>query len=76
MLPECFGVCKAKKIMVIEDLNAKRYSILPGHNECNIYETKAILKRVAVFNAIGAILRQERSDIFAIFKSGWLNKID
>lgn len=73
LLPECFGVCKKKKIMVIEDLKASGYNILPGPNECNMSETKAILKRMAVFNAIGAVMRQEQSDVFAIFKSGSLN---
>lgn len=70
LLAECFGVCKKRKIMVIEDLKAKGYHILAGQNGCNISETKAILKRVAVFNAIGAILQQEQPDIFANFKCG------
>lgn len=74
LLPECFGVCKKQKIMVIEDLNAKGYKLLPGQNKCNISETKAVLKRMAVFNAIGAILQQEQSDIFATFKSGLYNE--
>ncbi len=76
LLPECFGVCKTKKIMVIEDLNASGYNIVPGHNECTIFEAKAILKRIAVFNAIGVILCQEQSDIFAKFKSGWFRRSD
>jgi len=60
--------------MVIEDLNAKGYSILPGQNKCNVSETKAILKRMAAFNAIGVILQQEQSDIFTTFKSGHLSR--
>lgn len=70
LLPVCYGVCSTRKIMVIEDLNEKGYSILPGQNKCNISESKAVLKRMAVFNAIGVVLQQEQSDIFANFKSG------
>lgn len=75
LLPVCYGVCRTKKVMVIEDLNEKGYKILPGQNKCNISETKAVLKRMAVFNSIGAVLQQEQSDIFAKFTSGWFNFI-
>ncbi|KAJ6627590.1 hypothetical protein Bhyg_17132 [Pseudolycoriella hygida] len=74
LLPECFGVCAKRKIMVIEDLNARGYNILPGQNKCNIPETKAILKRTAAFNAIGAILRQDQPDIFTTFTSSHLSR--
>ncbi|XP_037048727.1 uncharacterized protein LOC119083172 [Bradysia coprophila] len=74
LLPECYGVCKEKKIMVIEDLSAKGYTTLHGPNKCNISEAKAILKRIAVFNGIGVVLREDKSDIFANFKSGHLSR--
>lgn len=70
LLPECYGVCKVNKIMVIEDLSAKGYKILHGPNKCNISEAKAILKRVAVFNGIGVVMQEEKPDIFINFKSG------
>lgn len=70
LFAECFAVCKTRKIMVIEDLKAKGYSLLPGPYECNLSQTKAVLRRMALFNAIGAILQQEEPNIFVNFKNG------
>lgn len=30
LLPECFGVCKTNKVMIMEDLGAKGYTLLPA----------------------------------------------
>lgn len=74
LLPVCYGICRERRVMVIEDLCAKGYKKLHGPNKCNIVETRAILKRMAVFNAIGAVMQKEEADIFVNFKSGSFNK--
>lgn len=78
LLSEIFGVCKTQKIMVLEDLGPKGYCILPAQPGYDISQTKAILKRLALFHAIGAVLQQEQPDIFTSsknFKSGQLNDL-
>lgn len=78
LLPEIFGVCKTEKIMVMEDLGAKGYGILHGQPGYNISQAKAVLKRMAVFHAIGAILQQEQPGIFTSsknFKCGKLTEL-
>lgn len=73
LLPETIGVCKSRKIISMEDLGAKGYETLPAQPGYNIAQTKAILKRMAKFHAIGAILQEENPNIYTNFKSGWLN---
>lgn len=70
ILAEPFGVCKDKKIMIIEDLGAKGYGILPIQRGYNIPEAKAILNRLALFHAVYAVLEEEQPGIFANFKNG------
>lgn len=74
LLPECFGICRPKKIMILEDLMAKGYKLqpaLPGSRPgYNVLQAKAVLKRMAAFHAIGAVLQEEEPDIFVHFKSG------
>lgn len=76
LLPEIFGVCKTKKIIILEDLTVKGYSTLAAQPGYDIPQAKAILKRMAVLHAIGAVLQQEQPNIFTIsenFKNGQLN---
>ena len=75
LLPESIGVCKRRKIMIMEDLGAKGYCVLPTQPGYNIAQAKAIFKRMATFHAIGAVLREENPDIFVNFKSGQLNYV-
>lgn len=72
LLPETIGVCKQRKIMIMEDLDAKGYGVLPAQPGYNIVQAKAILKRMATLHAIGAVLQEENPDIFRNFKSGQL----
>lgn len=73
IFPEVFGVCKTKKIVILGDLLAKDYQILPASRGYNIPESKVILKKLAVFHAICAVLQEKEADIFANFAYGWLN---
>lgn len=72
LLPECFGVCKTNKIMMMEDLGMKGYTLLPAQPGYNISQSKFVLRRMAAFHAIGAVLHEESSNLFASknFKSG------
>lgn len=75
LLAECFGVCKTRKIIILEDLSANGYVTLPIQQGYNISQTKKILKRLATFHAVCAVLQEEQPDIFANVKSGGeLNK--
>lgn len=73
IVPECFGVDKIKKIMVMEDLRLKGYNVIQDRNGYNIAQAKAILKRMAAFHSIGAILHEENPNVFTSkhFKNGW-----
>lgn len=75
LLPESIGVCKRRKIMIMEDLSAKGYGVLPAQPGYNIPQTKAILKRMATLHAIGAVLQEENPNVFKNFKSGQLNNV-
>lgn len=70
LLPESIGVCRTKKIMIMEDLGAKNFEILPTQTGYNIPQAKSILKRMATFHAISAVLQEENPNIFANFKCG------
>ncbi|XP_055301835.1 uncharacterized protein LOC129568213 [Sitodiplosis mosellana] len=72
LFPEVFGVCKEKNLITLGDLSAKGYQILPANRGFNIFEAKSILKRMAVFHAISAVLQEEDANIFANYKYGRL----
>lgn len=72
LFAEAFGVCKDKNVLILEDLSVKAYKSRPAALGLNVAETQAILKRVATFHAICAILQEEQSDIFQNFKYGEL----
>lgn len=73
ILPEIFGVCKTKKIIIMDDLAAKGFGILPAQPGYDISQTKEILKRMATLHSVCAILQEEQPNIFDNFKSGQLN---
>lgn len=74
LFPEMIGMCKSTKIMILEDLLADGYRVLPVKDGFNFDEMKALLKRIATFHAVCAILQEEKSDIFATFKYGHLSR--
>lgn len=70
MFPEVFGVCETKNVVILGDLLAKDYQILPANRGYNISEAKVILKKMALFHGICAVLQEKDADVFANFKSG------
>lgn len=70
LLAEGFGVCKQKNILILEDLSVKGYVSRSPAFGLDVTETKAVLKRLATFHAISAVLQDEHPDIFANFKCG------
>lgn len=73
LLAEAFGVCKQRNVLILEDLSVLGYKSRSGADGLNANETKAVLKRLATFHAIGAVLQEEQPNIFASFKYGALN---
>ncbi|XP_031636472.1 uncharacterized protein LOC116349260 [Contarinia nasturtii] len=74
MFPEVYGACKSRNIIILEDLSVKGYQVLPVIRGYNVLETKSILRKLALFHAICAVLQEERSDIFSICKLGHLSR--
>lgn len=74
ILPEIFGVCKTRKIMIMDDLAAKGYKIIPAQPGYDIPQAKIILKKMAMLHSICAILQEEQPNILHNFKSGQLIK--
>lgn len=70
LVPEIFGICKEKSMMLIDDLYQKGYRLAPIQSGLNMAEAKAVLKELAVFHAICAVLQENQADIFANFKHG------
>lgn len=73
MFPEAFGVCEQRKILILEDLSTKGYQIDSVGSGFNILQTQAILQKMAIFHAIGAVLHEEDADIFTNIKYGTLS---
>lgn len=74
LFADLIGACKSEKIMILEDLSVEGYRVLPVKKGFNIEETKVLLKRIATFHAICAVLQEEKSDIFAKFKFGHISR--
>lgn len=70
LIAEPFGVCAEKNILILEDLSAKGYQARSPAQGLNEHETKAVLRRVAAFHAICAVLQEKEYDIFGNFKKG------
>lgn len=68
LFPEVFGVCKEKNLLIFGDLSSKGYQVL--NRGYSIPEAKSILKRMAVFHAVSAVLQEEDPNIFVNFNSG------
>lgn len=70
LVPEIFGICKEKTMMLIDDLKQKGYRLSPTKSGLNMAEAKGVLQKLATFHAICAVLRENQVDIFANFKYG------
>lgn len=70
LMAEPFGICTERNILILEDLSTKGYQARSPLHGFDMHEAKAVLKRVATFHAIGAVLQEQQSDIFGNFKLG------
>lgn len=70
LIAETIGVCKLNKVMLFEDLAPKGYRMASIQRGFDLAEAKTILKKSAIFHAIGAVLQEEQPNIFANFKYG------
>lgn len=74
LFADLIGVCRLKKIIILEDLATEGYRVLAAKDGFNFEESKALLKRIAAFHAVCAVLQEEKPDIFANFKYGHLSR--
>lgn len=72
MVPLALATCESQNILILEDLSVKGYRTVPGTNGYNFAEAKAIVKRIAQFHAISAVLNEEQPNIYANFQQGSL----
>lgn len=70
LLAEAFGVCKQRNILMLDDLSVKGYKPRSPELGFNVPETKAVLKRLASFHAISAVLQEDQPNIFTNIKNG------
>lgn len=70
LVAETFGVCKVNNAMLFEDLTLKGYEMASIQQGFNLDEAKTILKKLATFHAICAVLQEQQPDIFANYKHG------
>lgn len=70
LFPEVIGVCRTNNVIILNDLLAKDYEAIPANRGLTIPEAKSILKKVALFHAICAVLQENRADVFENFKYG------
>lgn len=70
LFAECYGVCLVNDVLLLEDLAAKSYHTSSVYRGYNFDEAKLILKKLASFHAINAVLQQNQPNIFENFKHG------
>lgn len=70
IFPAVYGVCELNNVMLLEDLDFSGFQAIPIRTGFNMRETKAVLKKLAAFHAISAVLREHQPDIFQHFKYG------
>lgn len=72
LVAETFGVCKVNRVMLFDDLTIKGYGVASIQQGFNLEEATAILKKLAIFHGICAVLQEREPDIFANYKHGEL----
>lgn len=70
LIAETFGVCTINKAMLFDDLAPKGYILSSIQNGFNISESKSILRKLAMFHAICAVLQENQPNIFHNYKYG------
>lgn len=70
LIAEVYGVCHENSAILFEDLKANEYCLYSHSRGFHFDEAKIVLKKVAAFHAIAAVLQQEQPDIFEKFTAG------
>lgn len=65
-----YGVDKEESVMLLEDLVASGYRMISVQDGLDMNGAKLVLKKIAAFHAISAILQQDNPNIFKNFKYG------
>lgn len=67
---ETIGVCKLNKAMIFEDLTQNGFGMASIQRGFDLPVAKAVLKKLAKFHAICAVLQEEKPNVFLNFKYG------
>lgn len=70
LIAEVYGVCHENSAILFEDLKANEYCLYSQSRGFNFDEAKIVMKKVAEFHAITAVLQQEQPNIFENFTTG------
>lgn len=74
LIANCYGLCPDKDALLLEDLTIKSYCMPSVFVGFNFGGAKIVLKKLAAFHAINAILQQQQPNIFANFKYGLMTR--
>lgn len=70
LIADTFGVCTINKVMLFDDLTPKGYGMASIQQGFNLSEAKFILKKLATFHGICAVLQEQQPNIFENYKHG------
>lgn len=74
ILPAIYGICKQRGVILMEDLLSRNYSNKRTDELFNVDEAKWVLKKVAAFHAVAAVLQEEQANIFDCYRDGLINQ--
>lgn len=67
LIPDTYGVCRARNVILFEDLLTKNYGTRKGFS---IDDAKIVMKKLAAFHATSAKLQEEKPHIFKNYCDG------
>lgn len=70
---DVIGVCEENTALLLEDLAEKSFGLASIYQGLGLNDVKLVLKKLAIFHAINAVLQQDNENIFANFKYGILD---
>lgn len=70
LIANSYGACPVNDALLLEDLAIKSYCTPSVYRGFNFEEAKIVLKKLASFHAINAVLQQNQPNIFENFKYG------
>lgn len=70
IVPECYGTCRKSNAILMEDMCAKGYELLPVEVGFNLSETKVVFRNLALYHSILSTLQEEDPNIFRNLKYG------